>query len=88
MSRYFHHVAPASGASFFWRDVQSFAGVRLHLNLNLLAMAVGDTPPTGSTLVPPASYDTREPAVGVIQVQPLVARQGTATVELPLGARL
>ena len=47
MSKYFLHDAPSGSALFYWRTVQTFAGVPLHLNLNLLAHALADRPPTG-----------------------------------------
>jgi hypothetical protein len=88
MARYFLHVAPSSGARFYWRRVQTYAGIRLHLNLNLLAYAVGDRPPSGVTLARPEDYDTLEPGVGVVRLQPFVERSGTAVSELPIGMYL
>lgn len=88
MSKYFLHEAPTGGARFYWRSVQTFAGVPLHLNLNLLAHALGDRPPAGVTLVGAENYDTRLPGVGVIQVRPFVERRGTTQVELPIGVKL
>ena len=88
MSRYFLHVARSSGARFYWRPVQRYARVRLHLNLNLLAHMLGDQSPAGATLVDPENYDTGEPGVDVIQVQPFVERRGSTVSELPIGAHL
>jgi hypothetical protein len=88
MPRYFHHIAPTSRALIFWRDVQTFPGVKVHINLNLLAAAVGDTPPSGLSLVPPASYETEIPAVGSIELQPFVELRGTTPIELSIGPKL
>ena len=84
------HIGPTTGAAFFSRnsDEARYSGVQLHINLNLLAAAVGDAPPPGVSLVPPVRYDTREPGVGVIDVQPLVQVRGSAQVELPIGPHL
>jgi len=68
--------------------VQTFAGVPLHLNLNLLAHALEDRPPAAVALVGSEDYDTRRPGVGVIQVQPFVELRGTTRVELPIGSNL
>src|SRR5262245_8389879 len=86
MAKYFQHIAPTTGAAFFWRNSheERYSGVQLHINLNLLAAAVGDAPPPRVSLVPPVGYDTREPGVGVIDVQPLVQVRGAAQVELPI----
>lgn len=90
MAKYFHHVAPTSRSVFFWRDshAERYAGVQLHVNLNLLAAAVGDAPPVGLSLVPAASYDTRVTGIGAINVQPFVELRGTTQVELPIGPHL
>ena len=90
MSKYFQHIAPTSRAVFYWRDShrERYAGIQLHVNLNLLAAAVGDTPPSGLSLVPPASYDTRIVGVGSIEVQPFVELRGTTQVELPIRPNL
>lgn len=88
MSKYFLHEPPSGRGQFYWRSVQTFAGVPLHLNLNLLAHALGDRPPAGITLVRTENYDTRLPGVGVIPVQPFVELRGTTRVELPIGTNL
>jgi|GEM_PF-4227086 len=86
MSRYFHHVAPQSGNVIFWRGMQTFAGVPVHINLNLLATAVGDVPPSDASLVPPVTYQI--PGVGGIELQPFVEVIENAPVELPIGPNL
>src|SRR5688500_6579706 len=88
MPRYFHHIGPTSRALIFWRDVQTFPGVKVHINLNLLAAAVGDTPPSGLSLVPHASYETEIPAVESIELQPFVELRGTTPIELSIGPKL
>lgn len=88
MARYFLHEAPSGNAHFYWRSVQRFAGVPLHLNLNLLAHALGDRPPSGVTLVSGEDYDTGLSGVGSIRVQPFVELRGTRRVELPIGSNL
>ena len=88
MSRYFLHVAPESGSRFYWRSAQDFAGIKVHINLNLLAHAVGDRPPADSVLVAAEDYDTKAPGVGVIAVQPFVTANGNSATELPIGTNL
>lgn len=88
MSKYFLHEAPSGSRGFYWRSVQTFGSVPLHLNLNLLAHALEDRPPAGLTLVRAENYDTRLPGVGVIQVQPFVELRGTTRTELPIGTNL
>jgi hypothetical protein len=88
VSKYFLHEAPSGSARFYWRSVQTFSGVPLHLNLNLLAHALGDRPPAGVALVGAENYDTRVPGVGAIEVQPFVELRGATRVELPIGANL
>jgi hypothetical protein len=88
MSKYFLHETLSGSARFYWRSVQTFAGVPLHLNLNLLAHALGDRPPAGVALVGAENYDTRLPGVGAIQVQPFVELRGTTRIELPIGTNL
>lgn len=88
MARYFLHLTPTNGSPIFWRSVQNFAGVRVHYNLSLLAAALGDSPPAGASLVAPANYDTEEPGLGVVSVQPWVERRGGGLRELALGEKL
>ena len=88
MSKYFLHEAPSGSTRFYWRSVQTFAGVPLQFNLNLLAHALGDRPPAGVALVGAENYDTGMRGVGVIQVQPFVELRGTTRVELPIGTYL
>ncbi len=89
MARYFLHDAGGT-RQFFWRSVQSFAGVHLHLNLNLLARALGDRPPlpARTSLVAPRPYDTAVPAVGIIELQPFVTSVGGTMTALPIGDKL
>ena len=90
MAKYFQHIAPTSRAVFYWRDShsESYAEIQVHINLNLLATAVGDTPASGVSLVPAASYDTRVAGIGSIDVQPFVELRGNNSVELPIGPHL
>jgi murein DD-endopeptidase MepM/ murein hydrolase activator NlpD len=60
MARYFV-LNPTDGTpGWFWRRRASFAGHPVHINLNLLAHAVGDVPadllPASGTLVAPQDY--------------------------------
>ena len=56
MARYFIHLPPDGSPAIFWRTLSRVAGELIHINLNLLAHAVGDDPatlvPDGGTLVP------------------------------------
>ena len=60
MARYFVHLPPDGSPAIFWRRLAGFASELIHINLNLLAHAVGDDPaalvPAGETLVPPQDY--------------------------------
>ncbi|GAB3138607.1 hypothetical protein GCM10027057_18880 [Marisediminicola antarctica] len=74
MSRYFVHLPPDGSPALFWRGLAGFPGGVIHINLNLLAHAVGDDPsalvPAGGTLVPPEDYltaSTRSTVVSSLQ---------------------
>ena len=89
MARYFHHVTPG-GTTRYWRDSSegSYSGIHVHINMNLLATAVGDSPPDGVTLVKPQRYDTGVAGVGEIDLQPFVELRRGLQVELPIGPNL
>jgi len=59
-ARYFIHLPPDGSPAIFWRTLSRVAGELIHINLNLLAHAVGDLPatlvPDGGTLVPTQDY--------------------------------
>ena len=60
MARYFVHLPLNDLPAIFWRRLAGFASKLIHINLNLLAHAVGDNPaallPPGGTLVPAQDY--------------------------------
>jgi murein DD-endopeptidase MepM/ murein hydrolase activator NlpD len=60
MARYFVHLPSNGSPAIFWRRLAGFAGELIHINLNLLAHAVGDNPaallPPGGRLVPAQDY--------------------------------
>jgi murein DD-endopeptidase MepM/ murein hydrolase activator NlpD len=60
MARYFVHLPSDGSPAIFWRRLAGFARQLIHINLNLLAHAVGDDPaallPAGGKLVPPQDY--------------------------------
>ena len=60
MARYFVLLPQDGSPGIFWRRLAGFAGELIHINLNLLAHAVGDDPaallPAGGTLVPAQDY--------------------------------
>jgi murein DD-endopeptidase MepM/ murein hydrolase activator NlpD len=60
MAHYFVHLPPNGSPAIFWRRLAGFAGELIHINLNLLAHAVGDDPaqlvPGGGALVTPQDY--------------------------------
>jgi hypothetical protein len=89
MSKYFQHVAP-SGTQFFWRpaSAERYATVQVHINLNLLATAVGDVPTSALSLVPPQNYNTGSDGGLDLDLQPFVEMQGTTPVELSIGPEL
>ena len=44
MARYFIHLPRDGSTALFWRGLAGFARESIHINLNLLAHAVGDDP--------------------------------------------
>lgn len=60
MARYFVANPPDGSAGFLWRRLASFGGQPIHINLHLLAHALGDVPadllPVGMDLVPRQDY--------------------------------
>jgi hypothetical protein len=67
MSRYFvHHPPTPTVEPFYWRSLSLFADQPIHINLNLLAHVLGDSPtvetvePGGGRLVPVQDYRTED----------------------------
>lgn len=96
MSRYFVHLPPDGSGAIYWRHLSAFAGLPIHINLNLLAHAVGDDPtvllPSNATLVPPQQYQFRNGGDGNVSVQPFAFTVPTDDPdrprELPIGPSL
>ena len=96
MARYFVHLPPNGSAAIFWRRVQGFARVQFHINLNLLAHAVGDDPasllPQGGRLVPSQNYAFGNGADESINLQPfaftLPGSDPNLPEALPIGPKL
>lgn len=77
MSRYFVHHPPTAGVGpIYWRSLSNFAELPIHINLNLLAHVLGDSPEeladlVGGDLVAPLDYVTEDTgSVVVAQLQP------------------
>jgi hypothetical protein len=79
VSRYFlHHPPTATVEPFYWRSLSRFAEQPIHINLNLLAHVLGDSPtaqtvePDGGRLVPVQDYmtDGDNPRIVVHGLQP------------------
>ena len=90
MSQYFMHHRSGLSQPIYWRSIQHFSGIAIHINLNLLSESLGD--PLGSImptfqLVPRTGYDIGSP-IGLLQIQPRVITDGTSFRELPIGPRL
>jgi hypothetical protein len=74
MARYFVHLPPDGSPPIFWRSLAGFAGELSHINLNLLAHALGDAPVAlaGSALVDTQHYfEFRRGGVGPIVIPDL-----------------
>ncbi len=87
MSRYFLHITPNGQSPIFWRKAQGFAGISVHINLNLLATVLGDLPQTPQTLVSAQSYKINA-SIGTINLQPFVRTDATGLSALPIGPNL
>jgi hypothetical protein len=79
MSRYFvHHPPTATVEPFYWRSLSPYAHQPIHINLNLLAHVLGDSPtameqtvePGGGRLVPVQDYVTEGGRIVVPGLQP------------------
>ncbi len=90
MPKYFMHL-PGSGSNpIYWRRRQSFAGIPIHINMNLLSVSLRDSPgtvPPSFRLVPRVGYNVGS-GIGNITIQPRVVTDGTNFHELPIGPRL
>jgi len=91
MSQYFIHLPAATSSPIYWRAVQTFAGIPIHINLNLLAQSLGDPleriPRRGFDLVPTQSYGGGTDFTSVT-VQPRVFTNGLEFREMAIGPRL
>lgn len=90
MARYFVHLPPDGSPAIFWRSLSGVAGELIHINLSLLAHAVGDDPaalvPAGGTPVSAQDYVRFSTGAMVIRaLQPFaVTLPGGSVQALPI----
>lgn len=87
MANYYLHVTPTEKKPFYWRSVQKFGGIRIHINLNLLGLISGDKPRT-ENVVDAAEYDFRITGIPKIALQPFVRKRGREYIADPLRKNL
>ena len=90
MSKYFMHQGDSSNTPTYFRRLQRFANIPIHINLNLLSQSLRDgfgQVSSPFSRVPSINYNAGS-GIGNVRVQPRVITDGTQFLELPIGPRL